>query len=47
MTRFDKAYRAKPAPAGFPCLAVGSEPADRIHSRDSGVLHFRKQSISV
>jgi len=30
MTQFNDANRAKPAPAGFPNFAVGSEPADRI-----------------
>ena len=30
MTQFNAACRAKPAPAGFPNFAVGSEPADRI-----------------
>ncbi len=41
MKRFGKAYRAKPATAGFPSFAVGSEPADRIHSRNLGVMQIR------
>ncbi len=40
MKRFGKAYRAKPATAGFPSFAVGSEPADRIHSRNLVVMQI-------
>jgi hypothetical protein len=41
MTRFGQAYRAKPAPAGFPNFAVGSAARGRTYSRTPGVLQLR------